>query len=207
VKSLLASLFALSCLAAACRRDATPVEGAVDAAAPPTAMLPAAAKPGGRATEPLWQRAGGGDVIELHRLAGAVGAIGLLAGVEEGGAIATTALAALPLANDADLALGPLGAIATTRAGARGGPPLEPVLTAILGIAGRPARPGEALDEEGARACGAALVGIAARADLDRADRAVAVSAARALAEKGLLEPKSIPGDLDPPAASADDGG
>ncbi|MEP7121779.1 MAG: thiamine biosynthesis protein, partial [Byssovorax sp.] len=115
-------------------------------------------------------------------------------GIDDGGETAATALRALPRADDAESALGRLGSRVA-------GAPSEqraPLLAAILAIAGEPRRQREALDPEGARSCGEAMISLASRADVPRDDRAVAVSAARALAEKGYVDPHKIPEDLDP---------
>src|SRR5262249_32312982 len=69
------------------------------------------------------------------------------------------------------------------------------VLEAILGVAGQPPRWREARDPEGARRCGEALIGVALDASLPREERAIALSAARALAEKGYVDRARIPGD------------
>jgi len=42
------------------------------------------------------------------------------------------------------------------------------------------------------------MLALAARDTIPREERAIAVSAARALAEKGYLDPTRIPTDLDP---------
>ncbi|HTN82713.1 MAG TPA: thiamine biosynthesis protein [Sorangium sp.] len=187
----------------ACRRERAP-----DASAPPSssAAAPASAAPrppSPRLTDPRWRRAAGDDPLEQARLAEAEGASGLLAGLEDGGDIAAAALRALPYADDADLALGPLAARA------RAAPPssLPPLLDALLGIAGRPPRQREPLDPDGARAAAAALVELSGRRDVPAEQRAVAISAARALADKGLVDPRLIPGDLDPEIPGAGAGG
>lgn len=141
----------------------------------------------------MWIRARDEDPAERQRLATAVGAAGLLDGVDDGGDIAALALAALPYADDADIALGHLADLASTSDAQR-----RPILETILAIAGRPRRPRELLDPEGARRCAEAMVTLAARDALAREDRAIAVSAARALAEKGYIDPARIPADLDP---------
>jgi hypothetical protein len=42
------------------------------------------------------------------------------------------------------------------------------------------------------------VISLASRVDAPREERALAVSAARALAEKGYADPRRIPVDLDP---------
>ena len=168
-----------------------PASAPVVASALASSALPA---PSPRRGDPLWLRARDADPAERMRLAIAVGASGLLDGVEDGGEIAATALGALPYADDAELALGRLGELAR----ADGGGLRRALLGAILGIAGQPRRQREALDPEGVKRCAEALLVIAVQASLPRAERALAVSAARALAEKGYLDATRIPGDLDP---------
>lgn len=194
--------FALSCSTSARTGEATSHSAAATTTAGEAPGLTAGASnveraPSPRLSDPLWIQAKDEDPLERARLAEIVGASGLLLGLEDGGAIAETALASLPYADDAEIALRRLGELALA-ADARG---LDPLLAAILEIAGRPPKDREALDAEGARACGEAVVSIASRASLDRALRARAVSAARALAAKGYVDPARIPSDLDPPAA------
>jgi len=75
----------------------------------------------------------------------------------------------------------------------------EAYLTALLGIAGRPERARESLDPEGAALAGDALIAAAKNETLPREHRALAISAARALAMKKLVDATKIPTDLDPP--------
>lgn len=153
-----------------------------------------ASRPSPRLTDPRWVAAADDDPLEKARLADAVGAAELLEGVEEGGSTADIALAALPYAADAELSLGRLGELARV-----GGPGRRKVLAAILGVAGLPRRQREALDPEGARRCGEVLLALSARAEVPREERALAVSAARALSEKGFVDSAKIPAELDPP--------
>lgn len=167
------------------------ISGASAASSPPAIAKP----PSPRLSDPRWIQARDEDPLERARLAEAVGAAELLLALDDGGLIAETALAALPFADDADIALGPLGIRALVAAP----PELLPLLEVILAIAGKPARPREPLDPEGARACAEAMLTIASRMTLPREPRALAVSAARALAEKGFVEDRArIPSDLDP---------
>jgi hypothetical protein len=188
-------------LAAACtpsRRETAASPSATVSAASVSAVVASAQTqaqaPSPRASDPRWIAARDEDPAELMRLAAAEGAAGLLAGFEDGGETAATALRALGYADDAEAALGRLGQAALVAPPAQ----LGAVLGAILAIAGQPRRSREALDPEGARACGEALISLSTRADVARDERAVAVSAARALAEKGYADPRRIPGDLDP---------
>lgn len=183
-------------LASACspsrRETAASPSATVSAAA--VAGTTAAKAPSARATDARWLAARDEDPAASMRLAAVEGAAGLLDGVEDGGETTAVALRALPFAEDAESALGRLGALLAGMPGEQQGP----ALAAILAIAGEPRRQREALDAEGARSCGEALISLASRADLPRENRAIAVSAARALAEKGYADPRKIPGDLDP---------
>lgn len=196
---------ALLVLAAACspsrRETAASPSATASAAAQSASVTPEAAAATAmarattqRASDPRWLAARDEDPAERMRLAAAEGAAGLLEAIGDGGEIAATALLALPYAEDAEAALGKLGSLA------QAAPPEQraSVLAAILAIAGQPRRSREPLDLEGARACGEAMIALAARVDASREDRASAVSAARALAEKGYADPRRIPGDLDP---------
>lgn len=196
---------ALLVLAAACspsRREtaASPsatVSAAVvgaTASATPEAAAVMRRTPAQRASDPQWIAAREEDPAERMRLAAAEGAAGLLEAIGDGGEIAATALLALPYAEDAEAALGRLGLLSQAAPQDQRGP----VLAAILAIAGQPRRSREALDPEGARACGEAMISLSSRIDASREERASAVSAARALAEKGYADPRRIPGDLDP---------
>jgi hypothetical protein len=144
-------------------------------------------EPGGptRATsleaDPLWQRAARRDVIDLTQLADREGAAGLLAGVELGGSIGLTALAALPHAEDAEIALGPLCTLAQQMPPERAGP----VLSAVEGILRRPVRPTERLDAEGLLACRVGLPRLETSAKLAPVDRD-RVGTSRALLEEWL---------------------
>src|SRR5690606_18750197 len=137
---------------AACRGEpsAAPASGAPGgASAQPTALpvRPPARPASARAADPRWRLALGEDPVERARLAEAEGASGLLDALDDGGEIADVALLALPYADDADLAFGPLAERALAAPPATAGP----LVRALLEIAGRPARPREPLDPEGAR--------------------------------------------------------
>ena len=190
------ALLAAVVLASACspgrRETAASPPATVSAAA--VAGTTAAKAPSARASDARWLAARDEDPAASMRLAAVEGAAGLLDGVEDGGETTAVALRALPFAEDAESALGRLGALLAGMPSEQQGP----ALAAILAIAGEPRRQREALDAEGARSCGEALITLASRADLPRENRAIAVSAARALAEKGYADPRKIPGDLDP---------
>jgi hypothetical protein len=119
-----------------------------------------------------------------------VGAAELVAALDDGGETADTALAALPYADDGEIALARLGELAREDATRR-----RRVLAAILGVAGHPRRPTEPLDLEGARRCGEAMIAVVKDAAIPREERAFALSAVRALAERGYVDKAKIPGE------------
>jgi hypothetical protein len=173
----------------ACRTNQTATD-----AAPPPSLFAEPAKESERLKDDLWRRALERDPIDLARLADREGAGGLLEGLEEGGPVALTALGALPLAQDADVAFQRLGEIVrqvepTTTA---------PVLQAIVDMAARPRRQTEPLDPPGLRSCAEALMALAERKSLAKSVRAPAISALRLLAERGAVTTSAIPTDLDP---------
>lgn len=167
-------------------------ESIADAAPPPSlgAEVPDASE---RVLDELWRRAGEGDALDLARLADREGAAGLLEGFEEGGVLARTALAALPFADDGEVAYGRLAEVVRQLARADAVAPL----VAIGGIAARPREQREPLDPVGRRAAGDAVLAVAKDVDAPREARVAAVSAARALAEHGAVDKAAIPTDVD----------
>jgi hypothetical protein len=142
----------------------------------------------------LWRRAVDGDAADLGRLADREGAAGLLEGLEEGGPVARSALAALPFADDAEAAYRRLGEILGQMKTAES----APYLSAISGIARRPLRQREPVDPPGARSCAATLLVFARRMNLPGDLRAQAISTLRLLADRHAVDPGTIPTDLDP---------
>jgi hypothetical protein len=140
-----------------------------------------------------WKRAMLGDPIDLGSLADREGAMGLLAGVEQGGEIGVASLHALPYADDADLALRRLGEIALQTDGVV----QQDVVDVIERIAARPATQTEVVDASGARACADAMLELARKTSLRKETRARAISALRLLAERLVVDPTQIPTDLD----------
>jgi hypothetical protein len=169
-----------------------PTSPAPVASAVAVATATAAPRASLRLRDARWLLAQCDDPLDKARLAVAVGAAELVAALDDGDPIAATALAALPQADDGEIALGHLGDLLRGDARAR-----RRVLAAILGVAGQPRRQREALDPEGARRCGEALLALAADEAVPREERVVAVSAARALAERGYVERARIPDALD----------
>lgn len=189
LKSGCATLLLLSGVLGSCRGKPE-----VGDAAPPPSLSAQPAKESELAKDDLWRRAEEGDPVDLARLADREGAGGLLEGLEEGGPIALAALAALPFAHDADAAYQRLGEIVRQLEPAAA----LPVVATILEIAGRPRRQAEPLDPPGLRSCAEALLGLAERKSVAKNVRAPAISALRLLAERGAINPSSIPTDLDP---------
>ena len=194
------SLLAAAILVTACSPSRTETAASPSAtasaatAAATSAVVDAVKAQSARANDARWIAARDEDPAGLMRLAAVEGAAGLLDGLADGGDTAATALRALPYADDAETALGRLGALLARAQGE----PQAALLRTILAIAGEPRRPREALDAEGVRSCFEALISLSSRADAIRENRATAVSAARALAERGSGDPRKIPGDLDP---------
>ena len=124
----------------------------------------------------------------------------MLEGVEDGGSFFRIACEALPFADDADIALRRLAEIAQLDDAELS---FEAIVT-IHRIAARPPSRGEALDPEGVAAAATAVLAIASNATLPRERRSRAVSAARSLAERGVLDPATIPADLDPAPSPSD---
>jgi hypothetical protein len=162
-------------------------------AAPPPSLSAKAAKESERAKDELWRRAASQDPMDLARLADREGAGGLLDGLEEGGPLGLVALGALPFADDADLAFQRLGEIVRQIDPAES----SPVVTAITAIALRPRRQAEPLDPPGLRTCALALLDVAQKKSSGATVRAKAITALRLLSERGAVEPKLIPTDLD----------
>src|SRR5262245_43150428 len=108
--------------------------GTSDGATPP--HLTATDAESARARDELWQRAAGGDAVDLARLADREGATGLVEGLDEGSSLAMVALDALPFADDAEAAYGRLGEILRQVDPAESGP----LIRAVGGIARRPLR-------------------------------------------------------------------
>jgi hypothetical protein len=204
---MLGSIVVIMSLSSACSRSQGPSEaqpnvGSAEVKSAGTASAPNGAKAApaerprsARLDDPRWVHAMGEDPAGKQALADAVGAAGLVEALEDGGEITKTALEALPLADDADAALGPLA----RRARAADSGDLASTLEAILAIAGRPATARETLDPEGAAEAGAVAISIATNESLPRETRALAISAARAFAEKRIVDPAKIPAVLDPP--------
>jgi hypothetical protein len=140
-----------------------------------------------------WDAAADGDTLALRRLAELHGALDLLAVVRSSSARAPTALRALAHAEDAELSLAALAKLA------RQAPPRRSkMLEAILEIVSQRPQPTEALAPEAVSGCVVELDALSRDQQVARADRALAVSALRALAEAGKVDPKRITTALDP---------
>ena len=176
----------------ACKRDSGP-----SLPPPPAALVVDAgvAPDSALAQGLLWRAAlaAPDDAIELARLAEAEGATGLLVGLEEGGATGVVALAALPYAEDAELAMQRLSEIVVQV----DAPAMLAVLDTIEGIVQRPRRQTEPLAPLGLHAAFDALLSLAKRTDLAPEARARAISVARLISSRGPYDAKLLPTDLD----------
>jgi hypothetical protein len=101
-----------------------------------------------------------------------------------GGGARATALAALPLAEDGEAALGRLCELASLAHPSE----VQPFLEAALGILHRPLTQRERVDPDGLRSASQALLALSQRGDLSEEARAAALSATRLLAERGGAE-------------------
>jgi len=126
----------------------------------------------------LWQRAQGGAEIDLMRLAHREGAAGLLEGLAVGRSVGLTALAALPHADDAELALSRL-----CEQLAHATAPSLPVLRSLQGIVARPPEPREALAASGYAGCVPVVERLVKLPGLDPERHDLVSSAAGLLAE------------------------
>ena len=152
---------------------------------PPARPAPTATAPAESA--PRFELAGvpaEADPIELRRTADREGALGLMARVRQGDA---TALAALPHAEDAELVLGELCALAMRAKGAT----LGAVLGAVHGVATRLPPDRERLAPETFARCMQRLWAIEADGSVSPHERDLAASARQALAEQ--LAPEGPP--------------
>ena len=140
------------------------------------------AQPTELADDRVWKEASTADPLDLARLAEREGAAGLLEGVEAGGTLGRTALAALPFADDGELALRRLCQILRHTV-----PTVpEPVLRAVHAIVSRPPRPAELLDPEGYVVCAAVLKQLDNRQGVPPTMRDLIASARSMLAEHGV---------------------
>jgi len=153
---LTAGLLALSlALFLGCRREEVPEQpNAPERKPAPVAQERIDLTPGKPAlpnrfgSDALWQRALGAEEIDLMLLANREGALGLLEGLRVGRSVGLTALAALPHADDGELALGRLcGLLASEK------DPSVAVLRAVHGIVARPPEPREAIARTGYVEC------------------------------------------------------
>lgn len=140
----------------------------------PTAAKAGAAKAGA-------VRAGAAE-IDWMRLANREGAAGLLEGLDVGRTVGLTALAALPHAPDAELALGRLCELLGGDATAPEDPHLA-VLRSLHGIVARPPEPREALATSGYAGCLPVLERLAKAPNLDPERHDLASSALGLLIE------------------------
>lgn len=192
-RALCALLLALLVASPGCRRKSAEQE----LPPPPAELLPDAGVRADSAVSDatLWRAAleAPDDTIELARLAEAEGASGLLVGLEEGGAVGVVALAALPLADDAELALPRLSEIIVQVDAAA----LAPIFDCIEGIVQRPRTQTEPQNPLGQHAAFDALLDLARRESLAAEHRARAVSVARLIAARGPYDASLLPTTYD----------
>ncbi len=152
----------------------------------------------------LWSRAmQSEDDIDLASLADREGASGLLEAIEVGGKVGHTALAALPLTDDAPVAYRRLAQLALLTDGTA----RWRVLQTIHDVAARPPRLRESVDEGGADVCAQALLRIARDPRAPASHRAVAISSLRLTALARHVDAAQVPSDLDAPASSVSSAG
>lgn len=132
----------------------------------------------------LWQRARGSAEIDLMRLANREGAMGLLEGLNVGRSVGLTALAALPHADDAELALDRLCELLARESESTSEKPVSlPVLRSVHGIVARPPRQREALARNGYAGCVPVVTRLARLPKLDAERHDLASSTAGLLLE------------------------
>lgn len=193
MRSVAALLLSLSALVSGCKPDPKPG----DAPPPPANLAPDAAVGADSAVaeRAAWKAAlaSPDDALELARLAEAEGAAGLLAGLEEGGAVGNVALLALPYADDAEHAMGRLAEILESS------PPETQalVIDAMEGITLRPTTQTEPRDPMGVHRAFDALSRVAAKKDLPAPLRARAVGVARLLASRRPYDARGLPTEFD----------
>lgn len=128
----------------------------------------------------LWQRAAGAAAseIDLMRLANREGAAGLLEGLNVGRSVGLTALAALPHAQDGELALSRLCELLAHEHATS-----LPVLRALHGVVARPPEQHEVLAASGYAGCVPVIERLSQLPDLDPERHDLASSAAGLLLE------------------------
>jgi hypothetical protein len=193
--ALLAAGLGVSLGIAGCKKKEP--QGTEHLAPPPAELVPDASVRAGSvvAERELWRVAleSPDDPTELRRLAESEGATGLLQGLEEGGAVGLVALAALPLAEDAELATPRLAEILRAAEPAM----LPPVLDCLEGIAQRPRAQTEPLNPLGLHACFDALAELSRRSNAPPVLRARAVSVARLIASRAPYDVRILPTEFD----------
>jgi hypothetical protein len=194
----LAISFTLSSLGAWClARSAQPpvaqVMASVDGAPPAVVAKPVEAGPPPAPADGdlLWARAKDGEVEDLARLAQREGSVGL-AEASSQAERRLTAIRAMAYVEGAE-ALPWLANVATSGNEEEAGAALESVLT----IASRPRAAVDPEDAVELREGCDKLLALAKDAKATRARRVASVSALRMLAERGCVDKKEIPADLD----------
>jgi hypothetical protein len=182
--------------AVGCGRCDTPAPGATPA--PSLSVATRASAPVALPRGP-WQEAADGDEAAAMRLSQLYDAPLLFEIAKGQGRHADTALWVLAHADDAELVVGAMAALAAAHADRR-----DKALDAIAAIAGSAmdllrGPPGsERLDPDSVAVCVNTLQKMSRDSDVERAHRSKAVSALRSFARHGWVDPASITTALDP---------
>lgn len=168
--------------------DAVPASASVSAAPRAVPSVPFDRHPAWRAAMETPD-----DDLVLARLADAEGAMGLLRGVDEGGAPRRVAFLALPHAEDAEAALAHLAGLALRIPDHE----LGGLEDAVQGIVQRRRRQVEPAHAAGLRAAYEAMATLASRDALSAPLRAKAVTTARLVADRAGFAPTGLPTAFD----------
>ena len=139
-----------------------------------------------------WQREEGDGPQSSARLADRIGAVALLASYERG-LHDERALAALPWADDAFVVMGRLAELATDRRRTD----RERLLRTLVRVVSREPQPVEPLAPDSVARAIAVLDAFSRDRSVANAERALAISALRALARVGYLDRASVTTQLD----------
>ncbi|MGO9712976.1 MAG: hypothetical protein ACLQBL_29220 [Polyangiaceae bacterium] len=188
----LGGLLAVAAVAVACGRGSSGAGGGDAAILVDAASTLAARDP---VLEELWTQALGGEAGDLARLADREGAMGLAERGAADPAVRATALRAMAFAPEP----GAFGGFPFLAEAARGTDEAqaEAALQSAIDLAARPRR---AIDPEDAAEMKAgcdSMLALAVDPKAARARRVNAIRALRMLADRGCVDPRAIPADLD----------
>lgn len=180
-------------LLAGCEEGCGGAARAPDAGLDGAAAAPSSRGPSPRLSDERWKRAlRDEDPVARAAFADEVGAAELAEALSDDEPLRGLALDALPHATDAELSMGALAILLDRTEG----PARDEVLEVILAVAARPPAVGEILDPEGSRACADRVLALAESGQSAPRTRALAVSAAHRLADRGWIDRRSIPQDV-----------